>query len=112
MTGRSGRYPVTNREDEASWDERHWDAVQRQEQKKQDVLVMGSQNSETIRRMVRQVDETRNIASETLVTLDTQSGVLLFLPPTKSCSLCPHLCADCAGVRQSNSSACMEKSTR
>ena len=35
---------------------------------------MASQNSESIRRMVRQVDETRNIAGETLTTLDTQSG--------------------------------------
>ena len=60
--------------DDASWDERNWDAVQRQEQKKQDVLVMASQNSESIRRMVRQVDETRNVAGETLTTLDQQSG--------------------------------------
>jgi hypothetical protein len=59
---------------DASWDERNWEDVQRQEKKKQDVLVLGSQNSESIRRMVRQVDETRNIAGETLTTLDQQSG--------------------------------------
>lgn len=29
--------------DGATWDERNWDAVQKQEQKKQDVLVMASQ---------------------------------------------------------------------
>ena len=60
--------------DGASWDERNWDAVQKQEQKKQDVLVMASQNSESIRRMVRQVDQTRSVAGETLSTLDLQSG--------------------------------------
>ena len=61
-------------DDGASWDERNWDAVQRQEKKKQDVLVMGSQNSESIRRMVRQVNDTRSVAGETLTTLDQQSG--------------------------------------
>jgi hypothetical protein len=70
MAGRSGNWGNEG----TSWDERNWDAVQRQEQKKQDVLVMASQNSESIRRMVRQVDETRNVAGETLVTLDQQSG--------------------------------------
>jgi len=29
--------------DSATWDERNWDAVQKQEQQKQDVLVMASQ---------------------------------------------------------------------
>ena len=75
MAGRGGR----SRDDTSSWDERNWDAVQRQEQKKQDVLVLASQNSESIRRMVRQVDETRDVAGETLSTLDQQSGASLCL---------------------------------
>jgi len=91
MAARRGNYD----NDDASWDERNWDAVQRQEQKKQDVLVMASQNSESIRRMVRQVDETRNVASETMTTLDQQSGPWrpdtchsVLLPPLRC--LCPH----------------------
>ena len=72
--GMAGRREGGWGDDGESWDEKNWGAVQRQEKKKQDVLVMASQNSESIRRMVRQVDETRNIAGETLTTLDTQSG--------------------------------------
>ena len=56
------------------WDERNWDAVRRQEQKKQEVLVKASKNSEKIRQMVRQVEETKAIGAETLGELDKQSG--------------------------------------
>lgn len=37
---------------------------------------MASQNSESVRRMVRQTDQTRNVAGETLTVLDTQSEQL------------------------------------
>jgi hypothetical protein len=57
------------------WDERNWDAVRRQEQKKQEVLVQASKNSERIRKMVRQVEETKTIGAETLGELDKQSGM-------------------------------------
>jgi hypothetical protein len=56
------------------WDERNWDAVRRQEQKKQEILVQASKNSEKIRKMVRQVEETKTIGAETLGELDKQSG--------------------------------------
>ena len=56
------------------WDERNWDAVRRQEQKKQEILVQASKNSEKIRKMVRQVEETKTIGAETLSELDKQSG--------------------------------------
>jgi hypothetical protein len=60
--------------DGRSWEEKNWDAVTRQEQKKQDLLVKASSNSERIRQMVRQADQTGGIARETLTTLDDQSG--------------------------------------
>ena len=56
------------------WDERNWDAVRRQEQKKQEILVKASKNSEKIRQMVRQVEETKALGAETLNELDKQSG--------------------------------------
>ena len=117
--------------DDASWDERNWDAVRKQEQKKQDVLVMASQNSESIRRMVRQVDETRNVAGETLTTLDQQSGLAAIATPTFPHLALPVLVATRAIVAflcyvvfsgrlttehlvgpQTSSSVCMGKSTR
>jgi len=39
-----------------------------------DLTVSCSQNSETIRCMVRQTDQTRSVAGETLTVLDQQSG--------------------------------------
>jgi hypothetical protein len=60
--------------DGRSWEEKNWDAVTRQEQQKQDVLVKASSNSERIRQMVRQVDQTGSVARETLGALDEQSG--------------------------------------
>jgi hypothetical protein len=60
----------------ADWDERNWDAVRRQEQKKQEVLVKASKNSERIRQMVRQVEETKAVGAETLNELDKQSGIM------------------------------------
>lgn len=107
--------------DGASWDERNWDAVQKQEQKKQDVLVMASQNSESIRRMVRQVDQTRSVAGETLTTLDLQSGATPFLPALlpllRVLALLPSPVAvrwelNVTGGKQSNSSGCTERLTR
>mmetsp|Transcript_32006 Transcript_32006/g.75878 ORF Transcript_32006/g.75878 Transcript_32006/m.75878 type:complete len:141 (-) Transcript_32006:17-439(-) len=59
--------------DGRSWEEKNWDSVTRQEQKKQDLLVKASSNSERIRQMVRQADQTGGIARETLTTLDDQS---------------------------------------
>lgn len=56
------------------WEEKNWDAVTKQEQKKQELLVKASQNSDRIRQMVREVDQTRNMAGDTLNTLDEQSG--------------------------------------
>jgi len=55
------------------WEEKNWDAVTKQEQKKQELLVKASQNSDRIRQMVREVDQTRNMAGDTLNTLDEQS---------------------------------------
>ena len=60
--------------DGRSWEEKNWDAVTRQEQKKQDLLVKASSNSERIRQMVRQADQTGGVARETLTSLDDQSG--------------------------------------
>lgn len=68
--------------DGRSWEEKNWDSVTRQEQKKQDLLVKASSNSERIRQMVRQADQTGGIARETLTTLDDQSG-----SPPSPCSL-------------------------
>jgi len=60
--------------DGGSWEEKNWDAVQKQEQLKQEVLVKASQNSERIRQMVRETNQTTEVAKETLTTLDQQSG--------------------------------------
>ena len=60
-----------------AWEEQNWDAVRKQEQMKQDVLIKASGNSERIRQMVRETEVTRSIGSETLHTLDQQSGEAL-----------------------------------
>lgn len=59
---------------DSGWEAQNWDAVREQEQKKQEVLVKASSNSERIRQMVRETEQTRQIGSETLTTLDGQSG--------------------------------------
>ena len=60
--------------DGSSWEERNWDSVRRQEQKKQEILIKASKNSERTRQLVRQVEDTRKMGAETLGELDKQSG--------------------------------------
>jgi hypothetical protein len=61
------------------WEEDNWEAVRQQEQKKQEVLIKASQNSEKIRQMVRETERTRAMGAETLTVLDNQTGKKLSL---------------------------------
>mmetsp|Transcript_58350 Transcript_58350/g.143141 ORF Transcript_58350/g.143141 Transcript_58350/m.143141 type:complete len:225 (+) Transcript_58350:117-791(+) len=57
------------------WDDT-WNQEREIEQKKQEVLVKASQNSEKIRQMVRETEQTRQIGAETLTVLDQQTEQL------------------------------------
>lgn len=72
--GKGGAASSAGRWGNDAWEEQNWDAVRKQEQMKQDVLVKASGNSERIRQMVRETEVTRSIGSETLGVLDQQSG--------------------------------------
>jgi hypothetical protein len=61
------------------WEQDNWEAVRQQEQKKQEVLIKASQNSEKIRQMVRETERTRAMGAETLTVLDNQTGEKLCL---------------------------------
>ena len=61
------------------WEQDNWEAVRQQEQKKQEVLIKASQNSEKIRQMVRETERTRAMGAETLTVLDNQTGKKLSL---------------------------------